>query len=504
MATLPHTHTSVTSDSVGIRTTVVATAGQVLTAMATSNSVSGITETLFIPVTPTEGGGGSVGTFATVTALQTAFPAASNGGSSALVGSSAPYLPYISNGTGWVQQVQVVGIFATTSALQTAYPAASNVGELALVGASAPYFAYYSDGTNWTQLAPYNAPVSLGAATNLTAAADGNRQVVFSGANATLTILNDTSGGWTNDAQVIVQTSAGSAGLPTLATPDSKTITAPNVNTPIGATRKGANSWDVFLLPQSTGGGSTLSTFGPGTQFGAVIPCVNFTTVDHFGVMTPNSVGTVQFRAAGTSTYTQMARVGYLGTAGANHTVAYYTNLLFTLGGARQRVVINASPHDTMGNTAAFFMGWSSSLSAFTTTTLDPNNDFLGAKIGIGWGSTAGQTNIQLVTSPSSGTGNFADLGSSFPIPTTAELNMYQLQLDYYPTSDPGGRRVVYLVTNLISGATATGTITTNLIAQTTAQQYSVGVNRYTVATSGTPDVDFAGIYFGATTQWAP
>lgn len=43
----------------------------------------------------------------------------------------------------------IAGIFASASALQTAFPAASNAGARALVGASAPYDTYTSNGTAW-------------------------------------------------------------------------------------------------------------------------------------------------------------------------------------------------------------------------------------------------------------------------------------------------------------------------------------------------------------------
>lgn len=43
-----------------------------------------------------------------------------------------------------------LGPYATPVAMQTASPAASNAGKVALVGASAPYIEYYSDGSVWT------------------------------------------------------------------------------------------------------------------------------------------------------------------------------------------------------------------------------------------------------------------------------------------------------------------------------------------------------------------
>lgn len=44
-----------------------------------------------------------------------------------------------------------VGPYATLSALQTAYPASTSAGKTGLVGTSAPYVTYLSDGTSWLE-----------------------------------------------------------------------------------------------------------------------------------------------------------------------------------------------------------------------------------------------------------------------------------------------------------------------------------------------------------------
>lgn len=96
-----------------------------------------------------------------------------------------------------------------------------------------------------------NAPVSISNATTLTAASHANRQLIYSGTTATLAISNDATGGWAGDMDVMIQTASGSAGVPTISTPDGKTVTG-SATQPIGARRKAANEWDVYLLPQST------------------------------------------------------------------------------------------------------------------------------------------------------------------------------------------------------------------------------------------------------------
>jgi hypothetical protein len=48
-----------------------------------------------------------------------------------------------------VSEAYLTGTYATAAALQTAFPAASNTNKTALVGASAPYTVYISNGTAW-------------------------------------------------------------------------------------------------------------------------------------------------------------------------------------------------------------------------------------------------------------------------------------------------------------------------------------------------------------------
>lgn len=49
--------------------------------------------------------GSFVGTYANTTLLEASKPAATNGGNTALVGASAPYMPCVSNGVAWVAQL---------------------------------------------------------------------------------------------------------------------------------------------------------------------------------------------------------------------------------------------------------------------------------------------------------------------------------------------------------------------------------------------------------------
>lgn len=61
---------------------------------------------------------------------------------------------------------RVVGTFASSAALQTAFPAASNTGNKALVGASAPYTNYSSNGSAWVKGVSASTDLSDGVALN--------------------------------------------------------------------------------------------------------------------------------------------------------------------------------------------------------------------------------------------------------------------------------------------------------------------------------------------------
>lgn len=144
----------VDSNGVPLRQGVVVDAATGAPTIVTINPATGLPVLTVVG----SGGGGSgnvsnVGTFASAAALQTAFPAASNLGAFGNVGASAPYAVYQSNGSAWAPvgsgSLANVGTYASTGALQTAFPAASNKGSFAYVGSSSPYTLYTSDGTTW-------------------------------------------------------------------------------------------------------------------------------------------------------------------------------------------------------------------------------------------------------------------------------------------------------------------------------------------------------------------
>jgi len=86
-------------------------------------------------------------------------------------------------------------------------------------------------------------------------------------------------------------------------------------------------------------------------------------------------------------------------------------------------------------------------------TDVEPSTQTL--CVGMGW--DAADTNIQIMSNDATGTCAKIDLGASFPVPTTDRTALYELALFNPKSTTPS---VIWLVTDLVSGATASGTIT--------------------------------------------
>ena len=104
----------------------------------------------------------------------------------------------------------------------------------------------------------------------------------------------------------------------------------------------------------------------------------------------------------------------------------------------------------------------------------DVNPSTLATMVGMGW--DAGDANIQMMHNDASGTATKIDLGAAFPKPNVDRTAVYEITL----FSPPGTTQIVhYEVSDLNSGAVATGTITTDLPSTTQllnpAVQMSVG-----------------------------
>ncbi|MBN8629833.1 MAG: hypothetical protein J0L76_03140, partial [Rhodobacterales bacterium] len=116
------------------------------------------------------------------------------------------------------------------------------------------------------------------------------------------------------------------------------------------------------------------------------------------------------------------------------------------------------------------FVGMRSSTAA--PTDVDPSSTT--NMVGVGYDSA--DTNMQIMHNDGSGTATKINLGASFPKPSADATKAYRIEL----FSPPGTTQLVgYLLTDLETGATASGTVTTDLPSTTTGlnvySQMSVG-----------------------------
>jgi hypothetical protein len=145
-----------------------------------------------------------------------------------------------------------------------------------------------------------------------------------------------------------------------------------------------------------------------------------------------------------------------------------YTQLAVAIGssqGFHWRAVVGGNT--TITNQRAY---WGMRAVTTNPTSVDPSSQ---VNI-IGFGYDAGDTTLHVFHNDNAGTATDIPLGANFPV-ATGEL--FELTLD----CEPGSNEVVYTITRLNTGDTASGTITTDLPATT---QFLSDV--FWVATAGT------------------
>jgi hypothetical protein len=190
------------------------------------------------------------------------------------------------------------------------------------------------------------------------------------------------------------------------------------------------------------------------------------TSLDLLGGVTLTAVGTATAMTPGTANRHQRSvRLDYLVTVAATSAVAG-----FRMSSSTHRTV-------TVGGAAAgeggfsFVCRWGPATGVATTThraavglintitvPTDVEPSTLVNTIFMGW--DAADANVQMMHNDVSGTCTKIDLGASFPVPTADRTALYELELH----SPPGTTQAVnYRVTDLVSGAVASGQITTNL-----------------------------------------
>lgn len=186
----------------------------------------------------------------------------------------------------------------------------------------------------------------------------------------------------------------------------------------------------------------------------------------------PTALGTLTTGVFSTANlFGYMPHVDYLVTVAAINAIAGLyrgTSTLrnATVGGPSAglggfRLFFRWGPSTGVSNTThRAFVGMNGSTVA--PTDVEPSS--LINIVGMGW--DAADANVQIMYNDGSGAATKIDLGELFPVPTIDATNLYELEL-YSPKGT--SQSVSWKVTNIVSGASASGTISANLPATTTA-----------------------------------
>ena len=187
-------------------------------------------------------------------------------------------------------------------------------------------------------------------------------------------------------------------------------------------------------------------------------PAGNSTTVTAIGAAALSATGTATAaNVAVTNLHTQMKRIDYLITTPATNAVAgfrtgaqqYFRGTASTEGGFFFHGYWGpATGVATATNRASFGMH------ASQVAPSDAEPSIILNQLAMGWDSA--DTNIQIMSNQGTGAATKKDLGASFPVPTADRTKVYELAL-WCP---PGSSTIWYSVTDMGTGATASGTIT--------------------------------------------
>ncbi len=220
-------------------------------------------------------------------------------------------------------------------------------------------------------------------------------------------------------------------------------------------------------------------------------PIGNSTTLNAMGLsMTAAGTGTTA-NVATTNRHTYMRRIEYLVTtaaatavAGLRHAANQFSVGAPSAGNGGFHMITRWGP--ATGVATATNRAWCGMRPTAAPTDVEPST--LVNALGMGW--DAADTNIQFMHNDGSGTATKIDLGASFPVPTVDRTGAYEIVL----FSPPGTTQSVsYEITDLASGAVASGTVTTDLPSTSTllAPQVHMSVG----GTSSVIGVAVMGIY---------
>lgn len=196
-----------------------------------------------------------------------------------------------------------------------------------------------------------------------------------------------------------------------------------------------------------------------------VQPVAGSTTVTAQGFALSTTGTATAAAAASTNLHTSLARIDYLVTTAATTAVAgwrgstngYWFGNAAGLGGFT--FICRWSPATGQSTTTSrHFVGMSNNTGA--PTDVQPSS--LTNMFGVGW--DAADTNMQFMTNDGTGTATKVDLGGSFAVPTTDRPGVWELAMFAAPNSSV----LNWQVTNVGTGAVASGTATTDRPSNTT------------------------------------
>lgn len=244
----------------------------------------------------------------------------------------------------------------------------------------------------------------------------------------------------------------------------------PSISTPSAPSASGiklfGKNWGLAPWPNIIGPSSLqpwpMAPFIGEGRFHIWMPAISGSTVSVFGWPGASTQGTATGSVPGVGNRrTNLQRIEYLvGTPSTSAVAGWRVNAAgFPINGSSSweggfyGLMHGGGCTGQTNSSARFFMGLGDTGSS---SDVDPSS--LLVIVGIGY--DAADSNMQFMHNDGSGTATKVDLGSSFAKPSSDRSTIYRLRL-YAP---PGtSRSLSYEVTELESGAVATGTVTTNL-----------------------------------------
>jgi hypothetical protein len=197
-----------------------------------------------------------------------------------------------------------------------------------------------------------------------------------------------------------------------------------------------------------------------------VQPIGNSTTLNTMGLSMTAAGSATAANVATTNRHTYMRRIEYLVTtaattavAGLRHAANQFSIGAPSAGNGGFHMITRWGPATGVATTTS--RAWCGMRPTAAPTDMEPST--LINAVGMGW--DAADTNIQFMHNDGAGTATKIDLGASFPVPTVDRTSVYEIAL----FSPPGTTQSVsYEITDLASGAVASGTVTTDLPSTST------------------------------------